>query len=58
MKTYKSLIKVGDGRSLKVDGAGNIKLKVNSTKNKTINLTIEHALYVTTLSTNLISIKN
>ena len=50
------MIKVGDGRSLKVEGAGNIKLKVKSTTNNTINFTIEEALFDPTLSTNLISI--
>jgi hypothetical protein len=56
MKPYSSSIKVGDGRSLNVDGVGSIKLKVFSSHKKMISLTIEDALYVPTLSTNLISI--
>jgi hypothetical protein len=55
LKTYNSSIKVSDGRSLDVIGTGSINLKVDSTKNQKINLKIEEALYVLTLSTNLLS---
>ncbi len=56
LKTYSSSIKVDDGLSLDVIGTGSINFKVNFSKNQKINLKIEEALYVPTLSTNLLSI--
>ena len=56
LKPYQSSIKVGDGRTVKVNGKGTIKCKAKINNKETHNLTINDVLYVPDLSLNLISI--
>lgn len=55
IKHYNSVIKVGDGREVKVKGIGTVKLKI-WTKNQVLNFNISDTLFVPDLSVNLISI--
>ena len=55
IKPYNSTIKVGDGRKLKVEGIGEVNLKIQS-NNGIIILQLQQVLFVPKLSTNLLSI--
>jgi hypothetical protein len=55
IKPYKSTIMVGDGRSLKIKGIGEVIIKVES-NDKIIELSFKNTLYVPDMNANLISI--
>ena len=56
MKPYDSKVKVGNSRSLPVNGIGNIKMGIICLKGTIVDLVVHDVLYVPDLSTNLISI--
>ena len=55
LKPHKSTIKVGDGRSLKVKGIGEVMIEIES-NNSILELTFKDTLYVPEMNANLISI--
>ena len=57
IEPYQSIIKVGNGSEVKVEGKGTVELKVKA-GDELITLSIEDTLYVPNLSLNLISICN
>ena len=56
IEPYKSTVIVGDGRRLKVEGLGSVKVRTKSTNGKMIKITITKVLHVPELTNNVISI--